>query len=702
MEGRNAMMNSNTLTRRPNKAHFRRIARRPAGALFLLAWVTGAGSVAGDVPPVGNAPALADLSIEQLVSLEVASVYGASRYEQKVTQAPSAVSVITSNDIKKYGHRTLADVLNSVRGLYVSSDRNYSYVGFRGFLRPGDYNTKVLLLVDGHPLNDGVYDSAYYGHEAVVDVDMVDRVEVIRGPSSSIYGSSAFFGVINVVTRQGAQLNGGEVSATAGSYDAYSGRFAVGRKLTDDAQFLLSGTVYHSEGVDHLYYPEFDPRISGEPRAANNGVAEGLDGERAFKLNGSLQWRDFTLAAFYTDREKDIPTASYETVFNDGQERTSDRLGFVDLKCDHEFENDSRLMGRVGFDFYRYSGLWPYDYAAPGDPPDFVLAKDHTKADRVTAELQYTARLWDRHRLILGAAFRENLRQFQDSYDDVTPRYYWSLDDRTTRDLGLYAETEIGLLTNLVLNAGLRYDYFFESFGGTWNPRLGLIYNAWEGGTLKALYGEAFRAPSVYEQYYYRLTPPLEPETIRTYELVYEQYLPKHYGFSLGGFFYEVDGLITEEVGLGPGEVSFSNLEQARAWGAEGEVSARFDGGLSARASYAFQQVEDTTTSERLSASPQHLAKLNASYPLHRDKVFAGLELQYTSRMRTLAGNNADDFLLTNVTLFGQRLWKGLEVSASVYNLFDVHYGYPGAVEHLQDVLAQDGRSFRVKLTYRF
>lgn len=671
--------------------------------MLLFAWVGGDSLLASGVQPADDSSStLADLSIEQLVSLDVASVYGASRYEQKATQAPSAVSVISGDDIKKFGHRTLADVLNSVRGVYVSSDRNYSYVGIRGFLRPGDFNTKVLLLVDGHPMNDGVYDSAYYGHEGVVDVDMIDRVEVIRGPSSSIYGSSAFFGVINVITRQGAQVNGGEVSAAAGSYDTYSGRFTVGRKLNDDLQFLLSGTVYHSEGVDHLYYPEFDPRISSDPRAANNGVADGLDGERAFGLNGSLQWRDFSLSAFYTDRDKDIPTASYETVFNDGRESTSDRMGFVDLKCDHEFENDSRLMGRLGFDFYRYSGVWPYDYAEAGDPPDLVLVKDHTIADRVTAELQYTARLWDRHRLILGAAYRENLRQFQDSYDDVTPRYYWSLDDRTTRDLGLYTEAEIGLLTNLVLNAGARYDYFFESFGGTWNPRIGLIYNPWEGGAFKALYGQAFRSPSVFEQYYYKDAPALEPETIQTYELVYEQYLRKHYGFSLGGYYYEVDNLITEQDASEPGEVYFSNLEQARAWGAEFEVSAKYDGGLSARASYAFQQAEDTTTGEHLSASPQHLAKLNASYPLYRDKVFAGLELQYTSRMRTLAGNNADDFPLANVTLFGQRLGKGLEVSASVYNLFAVRYGYPGAVEHLQDVITQDGRSFRLKLTYRF
>ena len=80
----------------------------------------------------------------------------------------------------------------------------------------------------------------------------------------------------------------------------------------------------------------------------------------------------------------------------------------------------------------------------------------------------------------------------------------------------------------------------------------------------------------------------------------------------------------------------------------------------------------------------------------------AGLELQYSSNVRTLAGNRADSYWLVNATLFSQKLINGLEVSASVYNLFDQRYGYPGGSEHIQDVIPQDGISFRVKLTYRF
>src|SRR6185436_13609357 len=125
-------------------------------------------------------------------------VYGASKYEQKISQALSSVTIVTSDEIKKQGYRTLAEILRSVRGLFITDDRAYSYLGIRGFGRPSDYNSRVLVLVDGHRMNDNIYDSVLIGTEGVVDVDLINRVEVIRGPSSSIYGDNAFFGVVNI------------------------------------------------------------------------------------------------------------------------------------------------------------------------------------------------------------------------------------------------------------------------------------------------------------------------------------------------------------------------------------------------------------------------------------------------------------------------------------------------------------------------
>jgi outer membrane receptor for ferrienterochelin and colicins len=145
---------------------------------------------------------LTDLDLKELMEIEVVTVYGASKFEQKITEAPAAVSIVTSSDIKRYGYRTLADIMQSIRGFYTTYDRNYHYLGMRGFSRPGDYNTRFLLLVDGHRVNDNIYNTAFIGTEFPIDVDLIDRVEVIRGPSSSIYGTNAFMGVINVITRK--------------------------------------------------------------------------------------------------------------------------------------------------------------------------------------------------------------------------------------------------------------------------------------------------------------------------------------------------------------------------------------------------------------------------------------------------------------------------------------------------------------------
>src|ERR1039458_5084679 len=154
-----------------------------------------------------NSADLTSLSLEALMEIEVPVVFGASKFEQKATEAPSSVTVITSDEIKRYGYRTLADILQSVQGFYVSYDRNYSSLGSRG-VNLSDSNNRILLLVNGHRLNNNLTDGAAIGTDFILDVDLIDHVEIIRGPSAVLYGNNAFFGVINVITRQGKQLNG--------------------------------------------------------------------------------------------------------------------------------------------------------------------------------------------------------------------------------------------------------------------------------------------------------------------------------------------------------------------------------------------------------------------------------------------------------------------------------------------------------------
>ena len=134
--------------------------------------------------------------------------------------------------------------------------------------------------------------------------------------------------------------------------------------------------------------------------------------------------------------------------------------------------------------------------------------------------------------------------------------------------------------------------------------------------------------------------------------------------------------------------------------------------GVHGRASYTFQETRDTATGEVLTDSPRHLAKLNLSVPLWKDKIFAGLEFQYVSKQSTTyldpltgnveAGADVGGYGVANLTLFSQNLAKGLDLSASVYNLLDRRHDDPSTPYHVQNSIEQDGRTFRVKLTYRF
>jgi outer membrane receptor for ferrienterochelin and colicins len=181
---------------------------------------TGAGAGRLEAQTAKAPSDLMDMSLQDLMKVEIDSVYGASKYKQKVTAAPASITIITAEEIKRYGYRTLADILRDVPGFYVTYDRNYNYVGVRGFGRPGDYNSRILLLVDGHRINDNIDDQAFIGTDFPVDISLIDRVEVIRGPNSSLYVASALLGIVNIVTRH-------DISGVTVSEEAASPTFAV-------------------------------------------------------------------------------------------------------------------------------------------------------------------------------------------------------------------------------------------------------------------------------------------------------------------------------------------------------------------------------------------------------------------------------------------------------------------------------------------
>ena len=222
-------------------------------------------------------------SLDELLDVKIS---GAAKSDQTARQAPASVTIITSEDIERYGYRTIADVLMTVRGFFVSYDRNYTYVGVRGFSRPTDYNNRILLLLDGHTVNENIYGAAQLGSEFPIELDIVDHIEIIRGPGSALYGTGAMLAVVNVVLKKGSVLNGGRLALGGGSYGRRQGTISAGKELEQGPDLLASAFGTDVKGQD-LFYPEYNSPATG------NGVARGLDTDRSYGGVAAATWGDF-------------------------------------------------------------------------------------------------------------------------------------------------------------------------------------------------------------------------------------------------------------------------------------------------------------------------------------------------------------------------------------------------------------------------
>ena len=542
--------------------------------------------------------------------------------------------------------------------------------------------------------NEALGGGASIGREFLVDVDLIDRVEVTRGPGSSLYGTNAFLGVINVITRRGRDLQAVEVAGSYGSQESREGRLSYGNRYDNGFELLLSGTAFKSDGDDHINYPELDaPSID-------------VDDEEADSLFAELSYHDFSLQAAHSTREKKVPTGAWETINTDPRNKTTDKLYFFNLGYDHAFQNQMEFNGNLSYQRYKYDGGYVYDYAElPGDDPDIVVNKDWSDSNWWVAEGQLTMNQFNRQTLIIGGEYRKDTKLDQGNYD-VYGTYLE--DKRDSSNWGIYAQDEIRLRDDLTLYAGLRYDDY-ESFGSTTNPRVSLVYNFRPATTLKLLYGTAFRAPTAYEFYYHddgETTKPaddLDPEKIETYELILEQFI----GHNLRGvaslYYYEIDDLIGLTTDPADDLLVFTNASDTiEAKGLELELEGKWEGGWQGRVSYTLQDTEDKSTGDTLSNSPRHMAKANLIAPFLNERLFAGMEIQYTGKRDSVRGVELDDYTVANLTLTAPQVWKNLDLSASIYNVFDESYDDPGSEEHLQEGIEQDGRLYRVKLQYSF
>jgi iron complex outermembrane receptor protein len=631
-------------------------------------------------------PDVTTLQLEDLMQFEIEPVFGASRRPQPVTEAPASVTIVTADEITRFGYRSLGDILQGVRGFYVSNDRNYSYLGARGFGQPGDYNTRILLLVDGHRINDAIYDQAPIGLEFGLDPVTFERVEIIRGPSSSLYGTSAFFAVVNVITKSG-NTPGASIGIEGGHLGTRAIRAQAGGALSSTVKGFIAATGYEADGVSRMYFPEY--------AETDGGIAVDLDGERTAGVFGKLTFPHVTVSGAYGSRTKAVPTAAYDTIFNNPDFETTDSRGYIDVTSTLDI-GVSRATVRAYVDRYAYVGTYPYEFEEAAAPLD----------DRATAvwwglDARASGPLGRRQTATAGFEYRRAARQDQSVSWPAYPDDDFSI-SQSANFWAAYVDDEIVLHPKVRLNVGLRYDAY-DTFNRV-TPRAALILAPSPNEAVKYLFGTAFRAPNAYELDYYAAPPDLrdslDPESTSSHEIVWERYTSDWLRTSVSAYWNNVTNLI-QLTGDDDGNLWFINLGRVRARGVEFEAEMRRPSGWRAQVSYGLQDTTDRDTRQRLTNSPRHLLQARTWIPGPRARSGLSVEVRSMSARNTLGGAPVPATTLVDTALHVP-VGRHMAIEGTVKNVFGVRYFDPGSEEHLQVMIPQQGRVALLGLVWRW
>ncbi|MCW5982378.1 MAG: TonB-dependent receptor [Bryobacteraceae bacterium] len=604
--------------------------------------------------------------------------------------------MITKEEIRKYGYRTLGEALQNVRGVYITDDYAYQYIGLRGFSLPGDYSTRILVMLNGHYMTDNVYSSnGYLGQDFPLDLDLVERIEVVRGPSSALYGSNGVFATINIVTKSPVDHPLGRANLELGSYGEKKLQLSTASYLGRGVNLLLSTSAFHAAGRS-VYFPELADSV------ANGGLAEGIGGEQGQHVFVQTLWRDWTFTALAGDRRVLAPQGAWGTVFNDSGNWNRDRRGYVEASYSRPIGSASQIQWRVHYDSYRYSGRFDIDYYGDGTVWE---NRDRVSGDWAGSRLSYSLPLRRSATLTLGGEINADVRKALWN-GDVAPIHTEYADvDAPDRTVGAFAQAQWKLTPRWTGYFGGRLDRS-KNYGGFFSPRVALIYQQSPRTTWKLLGGRAFRNPNAYEAFYKTVllnvdNPFLKPESMATVEAAVEKKLGARLTAAASVYQYWLRNLI-QGVPVAEDLFQFQNGAAVGARGAEAELSGRPHERLEIAGSYAFQKVDDSMFGPATVNSPRSVAKFRFATPLIQNRLDLAGAFRYLSSRRTLSGGELPPAPLFDLIYSTRQLHRSFDMRFGIHNLLNRSYHDPVGSENVTDRLLQKGRTFFIALMWRY
>ena len=645
----------------------------------------------------------AETELTDLELVPLRRVDAVSRHAENVDDAPSSVSIIDQRELLAFGYPTIAEALRGIRGVYLSNDRAYFSAGIRGLGEPNDFGSRVLVLSDGQPLNDNLLNGSYIGSDGRVDLEDVDRIEVVRGPGSLLYGTGAFSGVVNLVPRDRDEPT--QVHASAGTYDNSVARARAGfhYRLSRGNSVEASAGIARSDGVD-VPITLRDP--GGGPAVV---IANNVDSFRSGGTAGRAALGPLTAQWFYHRREQHIPIGIFGAAFNDPRTQYTDTRMMAELRYEPKLSERVTLLARAHANRYVFHS----EFASAPEPSLDSIEDYHGTWFGAEARLVFTP-----VRALRLTAGGEVQAHPEATLEGGDPKPYLDAHKPYTFGAG-YALLEASPWPSVLVSAGARVDVY-SSFGPIVVPRVAVIGKPVKGGVLKVMGGRAFRAPSVYEQFYHdgehqlaAVDPArglrLGPETVYSAEIEYSQRLPEDWVALVAAHVNVIQGIInTVPDELDPAAIHYAN-SAAPALTAGGEVELRreFRHGAMFELSYGYehaQYLDKSGPTARLVNAPWHLGGARGVIPVLKDLVSLGarVTLEAPRRVSLLSDEVTGAAPVADLTLSGVVKRFGLRYVLGVYNVADARYAYPVTETYLSKTMPQNGRTVLVDLAFTY
>jgi outer membrane receptor protein involved in Fe transport len=634
---------------------------------------------------------VANLSLEELLQVRVT---GASKYEQSLHAVAANVTVITREQIARFGWTTLEQALATLPGVYTTEDRQYSYVGVRGLGLPGDYSTRILITVNGNRLNEPVYDAAPSGYAVPVAMESLERIEFLPGPGGAVYGQNAMFAVINLVTRQTS--NQGSAQAWLHTDPRERRRHAVAHWDTP-----LPGGATLSASIGRLRAKGQDLQVAFGP---DYGVlpVRNQDGERADTLFLGLRWNAWSFDLTSASRNKASPLGAFGSDPGAPGQGQTDQNSQAQLRWSQAF-SDITLTGRL------FGG-------AMGYKSDLLFGGERelttTRGRWLGLETQALLTGWLHHTVMLGFETQQNLHQGWNRQTVGDPTSLQVFNGRGYNS-GVYVQDDWQLLPALNAVLGLRVNR--ASTYGTGgrshtqvSPRLGLIWQASSTSTHKLLAGRAHRAPNLYERFYSDSAqlpqPELAGEQVDSYEWASQYRITPQLQLRTSLYRWDLRRIITLTDTDDGQNTQFQSGAPIAARGFEMAADYVGASGINLRGRFSGHRLAQSGGTQLLN-SPRWLAGLAVSAPLPWSAAQASAEWAYNGPRYALDGGRTRAYALLSLRVSVARGLggvPGLGAAVSVHNALDKAYEQPAAPGEWRTRNSQDGRSVRASLSYGF